>query len=69
MHLLPITYISVTDDTFYSGAKLKASHPIAYADAFAVQLAIKNGCSLATGDKDFQTLQRVGVLALGWMGA
>ena len=68
MHGLPITYISVSDETVYAAARLKAAYPIAYADAFAAQLAIQYRCPLATGDMDFKALEQAGILTLEWMG-
>ena len=69
MHRLPIHYISVSDEAVYAAALLKATYPIAYADAFAAQLAVHHRCSLATGDEDFRLLEQAGILTLDWMGA
>lgn len=38
----------------WGAADIKARFPIAYADAFAAQLAIKYGSALVTGDPEFQ---------------
>ena len=40
MRELPITMISASDDDVFAAARLKASYPISYADAFAASLAM-----------------------------
>jgi predicted nucleic acid-binding protein len=41
-----------TTERVLSAASLKAEHPIAYADAFAVATAIARGATLVTGDPE-----------------
>jgi ribonuclease VapC len=37
-------------------ARLKAQHPVSYADAFALSTAIREEATLVTGDPDFRTI-------------
>lgn len=54
---LPIKIINVDFDATVSAAKLKAKHPIAYADCFAAALAKSKGIPLVTGDPEFKRLE------------
>ena len=54
--LLPIAIVPVTDDLFWAAVRLKASYPIAYADAFAAALAIDRQATLLTSDPEFSAL-------------
>ncbi|MBV8071743.1 MAG: hypothetical protein JO270_17665 [Acidobacteriaceae bacterium] len=44
---------------------MKASFPIAYADAFAAALAQKHDCALVTGDPELRAVDR---LNIHWIG-
>lgn len=52
IQLLPITLDEPSKSDILSAAKLKASHKLAYADAFAVSLAQKIHGTLFTGDPE-----------------
>ena len=54
--LLPITIVPVADALFWAAVRLKASYPIAYADAFAAALAIDRQAVLLTADPEFSAL-------------
>lgn len=54
---LPIKIINTDFDMTISAAKLKAKHPIAYADCFAAALAKSKGIPLVTGDPEFKRLE------------
>ena len=54
---LPILFVSNDFDLVLEAAKLKARFPIAYADAFAVATALKEGASVVTGDPDFKHVE------------
>jgi uncharacterized protein len=41
-----------------SAARYKASHPVAYADCFAVALAFLENAALVTGDKEFRQFEK-----------
>lgn len=40
-----------------AAARIKADHPLAYADAFAAALAEQTGATLVTGDPEFRLLE------------
>ena len=50
-------------------AALKARHPIAFGDAFAVQLAIERGLPLLTGDSEIGDLRGKEPVELIWLPA
>ncbi len=54
---LPVLFVVNDFDLVLGAAKLKARFPIAYADAFAVATAIKEGASIVTGDPDFKHVE------------
>ena len=54
---LPILFVANDFDLVLEAAKLKARFPIAYADAFAVATAIREGASIVTGDPDFKHVE------------
>ena len=62
---LPVTIEVPTADEIWDAARLKGRYPIAYADAFAVALAQKHKCPLATGDPEFRSVKN---LELNWVG-
>ena len=62
---LPITFHPVTRELADIAARLKASHRISLADAFASALAKHRKCELVTGDPEFKTLERE--LKVAWL--
>jgi predicted nucleic acid-binding protein len=62
---LPITFHSVTRELADLAARLKASHRISLADAFAAALAKHRNCELVTGDPEFKPLERE--LKIAWL--
>ncbi len=40
-----------------AAARIKAEHPLSYADAFAAALAQELGASLVMGDPEFKTVE------------
>ena len=48
-----------------AAAHIKASHPVAYADAFAAALAMETSATLLTGDPEFRLLEDV--LPITWL--
>ena len=54
---LPIFFVANDFALVLEAAKLKARFPIAYADAFAVATAIREGASIVTGDPDFKHVE------------
>lgn len=66
---LPISIIPVVTGDALRAARLKALHPISYADAFCTNLALDHAAPVVTGDQDFLLLERAGLLTLRWLGA
>lgn len=54
--LLPIVIVPMDDEVFWTAVRLKAAHPIAYADAFAAALALTRKATLVTADPEFDAL-------------
>jgi ribonuclease VapC len=48
-------------------SRLKARYPIAYADAFAIQLAREMDVPLVTGDPEIRALEKEGLLQVIWL--
>jgi len=46
---------------------LKARYPISYADSFAAALAMINNCPLLTGDPEFRSLEKQGIISIEWL--
>lgn len=62
---LPIDVLSVREALALSAAKIKAAHPISYADAFAIATAKAEKARLATGDPEILALPRSVVSVMG----
>jgi predicted nucleic acid-binding protein len=54
---LPIKILEVTNDLVMQAAHIKASHPLSYADAFAVATTINQKAIVLTGDPDFESVE------------
>lgn len=63
----PVTPVEVTRRRIRDAAVLKARHPIAFADAFAVQLGIEKQLPLVTGDPEIGALRGKEPLELIWL--
>jgi ribonuclease VapC len=55
---LPITFHPVTRELADIAARLKASHSISLADAFAAALAKTRNTELVTGDREFKVVEK-----------
>lgn len=62
---LPIRLISNTFDDIIEAAKLKAAHPMSYADCFAVATAVREKASIVTGDPEFKALKNL--VEIDWL--
>lgn len=51
---LPIKKISNTFQDILEAARIKAKHPLSYADCFAVQTSLREKAPLITGDPEFK---------------
>ena len=65
--ILPVTLVTPTPTRVRQAARLKANYPIAYADAFAAQLAQEKQVPLLTGDPELKALEQAKVLTLVWL--
>lgn len=63
---LPIRLVLPEEPDIVAAAKLKATRRLAYADAFAASLALREGGALMTGDPELRELQ--GMLTIEWLG-
>jgi predicted nucleic acid-binding protein len=59
LSLLPIEIISADDDTVLAAARLKMTHVLSYADAFAAVTAQQKDAILLTGDPELLALKRL----------
>lgn len=56
---LPLEILPVDEQAVFAAAHLKANHPIAYADAFAVTAAQASEGILITGDPEFKSVEDI----------
>lgn len=62
---LPIGMVLPDEDAVMVAARIKASHPLAFGDAFAIGLALANNASVITGDNE---IRKCGLVAVDWIG-
>lgn len=65
---IPVRVVESTRKRVREAAALKARHPIAYADAFAIQLALETHLPLLTGDPEIKSIEEKEYLELLWLG-
>lgn len=68
--MLEATALEITDvdrDLALGAAAIRARNPVAYADAFAAALAVRQDATLMTGDPEFQSLE--GPVQIHWLPA
>jgi len=63
---LPIALIAPDEQEIMRAARIKAAHPIAFGDAFAISLAQALNASVITGDEEIRRCRAVRVT---WIGA
>jgi len=63
---LPIKILEVTNDLVLEAAHIKASHPLSYADAFGVAVAINQKAIVLTGDPEFESVETL--VKVEWLG-
>ena len=56
---LPLRILSASDEMVMAAARLKAHHPLSYADAFAVVASQQWEAILVTGDPELRALQSI----------
>ena len=54
MRQIPVTIVNADTDITIEAARLKAAHPVAYADCFAAALGIRTQAKVITGDPEFK---------------
>ena len=54
--LLSIETVAFSNEIFWAAVKLKAHHPMSYADCFAAALAMQQNAVLLTSDPEFNVL-------------
>ena len=65
---LPINTIERIDkELLLTAAGLKAKYPVSYADSFAAALAMIKNCPLLTGDPEFTSLEKQGIIRIEWL--
>jgi len=65
---LPIKTIDrIDEELLLTAAGLKAKHPISDADFFAAALAMIKNCPLLTGDPEFTSLEKQGIISIQWL--
>jgi ribonuclease VapC len=57
LQLLPITFVSVTDELVLSAAAEKAKYPIAFSDCFVIATAKEKRAVIVTGDPEFKAIE------------
>jgi predicted nucleic acid-binding protein len=62
---LPIDVLPAREVLTLSAARIKAAHPISYADAFAIATAKAENARLVTGDPEILALPRSVVQLMG----
>ena len=65
---LPMKLIDrIDEELLLTAAGLKARYPISYADSFAGALAMIKNCPLLTGDPEFESLEKQGIINIEWL--
>lgn len=62
---LPIHIISNSFDPIIEAARIKACHPISFADCFAVATAMREDAVIITGDPEFKKV--AGMVDIEWL--
>ena len=67
LNSFPILFVDVDWPMTRQAASIKATYPLAYADCFAAALAQQLDAALVTGDREFEQLERAGLLDVEWL--
>jgi len=62
---LPIKLVVVDEKLALEASRVKAKHPLSYADAFAVALAQRHGIPVVTGDPEFSCIENL--VSVKWL--
>jgi len=63
---LPIRLVLPDQDGILAAARVKAAHPVAFSDSFAIALAQAENGSVITGDNE---IRKCGLVPVDWVGA
>ena len=63
---LPIRLVLPDEAGIMAAARIKAAHPVAFGDAFAIALALAEQGSVITGDAE---IRKCGMAAVEWVGS
>ena len=63
---LPLELLEASRDLILDAAHIKASHPLSYADTFAVASAIRENAIILTGDPEYKTIEDL--VQVEWLG-
>jgi predicted nucleic acid-binding protein len=64
---LPIRRLPNDFDQVIAAARLKAVHPLSYADCFAVATARQEGSTILTGNPEFKSVEHL--VSIEWLGS
>ena len=67
LNSFPILFVDVDWPMTRQAASIKATYPLAYADCFAAALAQQLDAALVTGHREFEQLQRAGLIDVEWL--
>ena len=67
LNSFPILFVDVNWPMTRQAASIKATYPLAYADCFAAALAQQLDAALVTGHREFEQLERAGLLDVEWL--
>ncbi len=62
---LPIKLVVVDEKLALEASRIKAKHPLSYADAFAVTLAQRHSIPVVTGDPEFSCIENL--VSVKWL--
>lgn len=63
---LPLEWIGNGRDEVLAAARVKARHPVSYADAFAIATAMRFDAVVVTGDREFESVDEL--VDIEWTG-
>ncbi len=55
----PVDFVDVDERTCLIAGRMKATHPISYADAYVVAVSLDKDAALVTGDPEFKEVEDV----------
>jgi ribonuclease VapC len=62
-----VTFIDTDRNLTFAAADLKTRFALSYADCFAAALAQRMDAAVVTGDREFEQLQRAGLIDIEWL--